>query len=133
MIEHPAPGVVGRNYVGCGPRICEQHACAWGIVSGEHSRCAAGAFDRCKLRPQELRDVFGANGTRSQNLWRVDCAVDDGAFDAHLAWAAIEDVVDEVSQVGTDMLFEMIPAYLDFFGFPAATADELRRVANISY
>ncbi len=36
-------------------------------------------------------------------------------------------------QVGTDMLFEMIPAYLDFFGFPAATADELRRVANISY
>lgn len=35
-------------------------------------------------------------------------------------------------QVGTDMLFEMIPAYLDFFGLPAATADELRRVAAIS-
>ena len=25
-------------------------------------------------------------------------------------------------QVGTDMLFEMIPAYLEFFGFGTATA-----------
>ncbi len=37
------------------------------------------------------------------------------------------------TQVGTDMLFEMIPAYLEFFGFPAATADELRAVAKIRY
>lgn len=36
-------------------------------------------------------------------------------------------------QVGTDMLFEMIPAYLDFFGFPAASTDELRRVAEVTY
>jgi shikimate dehydrogenase len=36
-------------------------------------------------------------------------------------------------QVGTDMLFEMIPAYLEFFGFGAATADELRAVAHITY
>ena len=36
-------------------------------------------------------------------------------------------------QIGTDMLFEMIPAYLDFFGFPNATADELRQVAQLSY
>jgi shikimate dehydrogenase len=36
-------------------------------------------------------------------------------------------------QVGTDMLFEQIPAYLEFFGFPAATAEELRDVARISY
>lgn len=36
-------------------------------------------------------------------------------------------------QVGTDMLFEMIPAYLEFFGFGTATADELRAVARISY
>jgi shikimate dehydrogenase len=34
-------------------------------------------------------------------------------------------------QVGTDMLFEQIPAYLEFFGFPTTTADELRRVARI--
>ena len=36
-------------------------------------------------------------------------------------------------QVGTDMLFEMIPAYLEFFGFPTATADELRQTAQIAY
>jgi len=36
-------------------------------------------------------------------------------------------------QVGTDMLFEMIPAYLEFFGFGTATADDLRSVAQITY
>jgi shikimate dehydrogenase len=36
-------------------------------------------------------------------------------------------------QVGTDMLFEMIPAYLEFFGFGTATPDELRAVAQITY
>lgn len=34
-------------------------------------------------------------------------------------------------QVGADMLFEQIPAYLDFFGFPATTADELRSLAQL--
>ena len=37
------------------------------------------------------------------------------------------------TQVGTDMLFEMIPAYLEFFGFGTATADELRAVSAIRY
>ena len=37
------------------------------------------------------------------------------------------------SQVGVDMLFEQIPAYLEFFGFRTATPDELRAVARISY
>lgn len=36
-------------------------------------------------------------------------------------------------QVGTDMLFEQIPAYLEFFGLPTATAEELRAVAQIKY
>jgi shikimate dehydrogenase len=36
-------------------------------------------------------------------------------------------------QAGTDMLFEMIPAYLEFFGFGTATADELRRTAQLDY
>ena len=35
--------------------------------------------------------------------------------------------------VGTDMLFEMIPAYLEFFGFGSATPDELRAVAMVKY
>lgn len=35
--------------------------------------------------------------------------------------------------VGTDMLFEQIPAYLEFFGYGSTTPDELRAVAQISY
>jgi shikimate dehydrogenase len=34
-------------------------------------------------------------------------------------------------QVGSDMLFEMIPAYLEFFGFGTATPAELRAVSQI--
>jgi len=36
-------------------------------------------------------------------------------------------------QVGTDMLFEMIPAYLEFFGFGSTTPEELRAVAQLQY
>ena len=36
-------------------------------------------------------------------------------------------------QVGTDMLFEQIPAYLEFFGLRTTTPDELRVVTQISY
>jgi shikimate dehydrogenase len=36
-------------------------------------------------------------------------------------------------QVGTDMLFEMIPAYLEFFGYGSSTADELRATARLQY
>ena len=36
-------------------------------------------------------------------------------------------------QVGSDMLFEQIPAYLEYFGLPTTTADVLRDVAQLSY
>jgi shikimate dehydrogenase len=36
-------------------------------------------------------------------------------------------------QIGVDMLFEMIPAYLEFFGFPVTTPERLRALATISY
>lgn len=36
-------------------------------------------------------------------------------------------------QVGTDMLFEQIPAYLEFFGLPATTPDVLRSAAALAY
>lgn len=36
-------------------------------------------------------------------------------------------------QIGTDMLFEQIPAYLEFFELPTATPDMLRSVARLSY
>ena len=36
-------------------------------------------------------------------------------------------------QVGTDMLFEMIPPYLEFFGLPTTTPEHLRAVARLQY
>jgi shikimate dehydrogenase len=36
-------------------------------------------------------------------------------------------------QVGSDMLFEMIPPYLEFFGFPTTTPEHLRAVARLRY
>ena len=33
-------------------------------------------------------------------------------------------------QVGTDMLFEQIPLYLDYFGFPTTTPEHLRQLAG---
>jgi shikimate dehydrogenase len=36
-------------------------------------------------------------------------------------------------QVGADMLFEQIPAYLEFFGFPSTTPEILRSVAKLRY
>jgi len=36
-------------------------------------------------------------------------------------------------QVGSDMLFEQIPAYLEFFGFPSTTPEVLREVATLAY
>jgi len=35
-------------------------------------------------------------------------------------------------QTGTDMLFEQIPAYLEFFGFPVTTPERLRQIARAS-
>jgi shikimate dehydrogenase len=37
------------------------------------------------------------------------------------------------TQVGTDMLYEQIPAYLEFFGLPTTTAQNLRRLSQVSY
>ena len=36
-------------------------------------------------------------------------------------------------QIGSDMLFEQIPAYLEFFGLPSTTPDELRAIATLTY
>lgn len=36
-------------------------------------------------------------------------------------------------QIGSDMLFEQIPAYLEYFGYPSTTPEELRSVATLQY
>jgi shikimate dehydrogenase len=38
-----------------------------------------------------------------------------------------------VVQIGADMLFEQIPAYLEFFGFPVTTPDVLRSISTLTY
>jgi shikimate dehydrogenase len=37
------------------------------------------------------------------------------------------------TQIGLDMLFEMIPAYIEFFGFGATTPEELKAHARVHY
>lgn len=36
-------------------------------------------------------------------------------------------------QVGSDMLYEQIPSYLEYFGLPSTTPEELRTVATLQY
>ena len=36
-------------------------------------------------------------------------------------------------QIGSDMLFEQIPAYLEFFGMPSTTPEELRALTTLNY
>jgi shikimate dehydrogenase len=36
-------------------------------------------------------------------------------------------------QIGSDMLYEQIPAYLEYFGLPSTTPDVLRAAAQLSY
>ena len=36
-------------------------------------------------------------------------------------------------QIGTDMLFEQIPAYLEYFGLPSTSPEELRATATLQY
>jgi len=62
--------------------------------------------------------------------------VDDGALVGEVVMGAAHTPLVRAAmarglpvQVGTDMLFEMIPAYLEFFGFGTATVEELRAVA----
>ena len=37
------------------------------------------------------------------------------------------------TQIGVEMLYEQIPAYLEFFGFPSATSDELRGISRLEH
>ena len=37
------------------------------------------------------------------------------------------------TQIGLDMLFEMIPAYIEFFGFGQTTPEELQAHARVHY
>jgi len=38
-----------------------------------------------------------------------------------------------LTQIGTDMLFEQIPAYLEFLRLPTTSAENLRSLSRIRY
>lgn len=48
------------------------------------------------------------------------------------SWVAAAREIGCPTLVGTDMLFEQIPAYLEFFGLPTTTAAHLRSVARVN-
>ena len=68
--------------------------------------------------PQQSIELYPTSGTTDDDLY------------GRLGVAAARERGCRI-QVGKDMLFEMIPAYLEFFGFGTATADELRAVAKV--
>ena len=71
----------------------------------------------------EVEDVFVAAAARRQGLGR------------HLVESALARAQARGCryQVGTDMLFEMIPAYLEFFGLPSTSPEVLRAGARLQY
>ncbi len=78
-------------------------------------------------------------GMRAEDPLPLDPArLDPGAFVGEVVLEPVETPLLAAArargcatQTGLDMLFEMIPAYLDFFGLPPATAEELRRLADL--
>ena len=113
------------------PRACDS------TIRG--SQVSTGSNDPAGYDARGQRDAAGHERRRSAADRRVphrarhlrrrgrDEEGDDGvpAAPRRRAVAAI--------QVGTDMLFEQIPAYLEFFGFPTTTPEDLRAVARLSY
>lgn len=146
--------VVGAG--GVGAAIAASLAAAGAARLGLHD-LDPGAADRLAARlaahyprlpittgsadPQGWRIVVNATplGTKNDDPLPVDATrIDPAAFvgDVVLRGRPTPLVLAArargcVTQVGIDMLFEQIPAYLEFFGFPTATADELRRLARL--
>ena len=84
------------------------------------------------LLAQEAADLIRATARQQGFTERQVFTVQGAYFD----WAPVLAAAQAKGcpiQVGTDMLFEMIPAYLEFFGFGTTTPEELRSVAQISY
>ena len=116
---------------------------------------AAGLADRLRRHYPALEIATGSNdpagfdivvnatplGMKAGDPLPVDPArIDEGAFvgevvmkEEHTPLLRAAMARGCTVQVGADMLFEMIPAYLEFFGFGTSTPEELRRVARLQY
>ena len=98
-----------------------------------------GSNDPAGLRRRRQRHSARHEGRRpAADGCRPHCAVDlrrrsrDEGRKSRRSWPRRRARGCEF-QIGTDMLFEQIPAYLEFFGFRTTTPEELREVAQISY
>lgn len=116
---------------------------------------AAGLADRLRRHYPALEIATGSNdpagfdivvnatplGMKAGDPLPIDPArIDEGAFvgevvmkEEHTPLLRAAMARGCTVQVGADMLFEMIPAYLEFFGFGTSTPEELRRVARLQY
>ena len=116
---------------------------------------AAGLADRLRRHYPALEASTGSNdpagfdivvnatplGMKAGDPLPIDPArIDEGAFVGEVVMKEERTPLLRAAmargctvQVGADMLFEMIPAYLEFFGFGTGTPEELRRVAQLQY
>ena len=117
------------------------------------SGVAATLADRLRQHYPKLRIATGLNdpagydivvnatplGMNARDPIPVDVArIDSGTFVAEVVMTEAYTPLLRAAmakgcpvQVGTDMLFEMIPAYLEFFGLGTSTPEELRAVSQL--
>jgi adenylate cyclase len=101
--------------------------------------CIAGSVydqirNKLSLSFKPLGDVRYKNIPQAVRTFAIAEAVGDVVLTAELS-PLLKAVAQRGCryQVGKDMLFEQIPAYLEFFGYGTATPEELRAVSQISY
>ncbi len=112
-----------------------------GLVVEAHAHDERRGQDRGRSNPEGFDIVINATplGMRKDDPLPVDVnRLSAGTFVGEVVMK--EEITPFVAaarergcryQVGTDMLFEQIPAYLEFFGFGTTTAEHLRRVARL--
>jgi len=148
--------VVGCGGVGCAIAASLAAAGLAGIGLFDAARAAAdGLADRLRQHYPELDVATGSNdpagyalvvnatpmGMKDGDPLPVDVdRITPGAFVGEVvmkqemtAFLRAAQARGCRFQVGTDMLFEQIPAYLEFFGFPTTTPENLRAIAKIRY
>lgn len=155
-VESARALVVGAGGVGCAIAASLAAAGAGALTLFDaRAESAAGLAQRLREHYPRLRVATGSNDPAGHDLVvnATPLGMNNGdPLPVDVARLARETFVGEVVmseemtpflkaaqargcrfQVGTDMLYEQIPAYLEFFGLPSTTPDNLRALARISY
>ncbi|SAK84669.1 shikimate 5-dehydrogenase [Caballeronia hypogeia] len=128
---------------------------AWLALSDARDEAARGLGERLRAHYPRLEVTTGSNDPQGYDLVvnATPMGMNDGdPLPVDVTRIAPETFVGEVVmktemtaflravqargcrfQVGSDMLFEQIPAYLEFFGLPGTTPEVLRSLAKLSY